>query len=570
MKNKVINIKFAMIFILVILFVFVLNYNETFARTISFDLKDGTISIIQDNIEDEENKDEEDNETNGDIEQDEEKPEEDDEIVDESEIIEEGAYIISCAANDRYVLDIEGKSLENTGNLHIWTKTEAANQRFYIKQDKDGYYKISSINSGKVLDVANASKDSGTNIWQYESNDSAAQRWEIRLNQDGTYTFVSKLSGKAIDVKNAEYKDGTNVHQYDLNNSEAQKFKLEKTEIIKDDIVAIRKLSAPKMLLDIKDNSPEDKTELQLYSDNGTLAQRFEIHNIAENEIRIRTASSGGWLTETGTKNGSKIVQEGNSTTPVKESNTWIVGFNDGITFKNKESGLYIDVYANGKDDETVIDVWEANNKQEAQKFIVQEENLITDGWYIIENSSGKVMDLDNSGKSNGTNILLCGNGNQSNQKFNIKKASQGYGIYTMHNLPLDVEEGSLEDGANIRQWEDNGTGAQRWIPEIKDGGYISFKNCNSGKYIDIENGNAVDGANILQASESNSRTQLWKLTSTIFGGWVNRDGNWYCYDPQTGELVKNCTRVDPMMTDPNDYGSIYDFSTNTNSNRRS
>ena len=214
MKNKVINIKFAMIFILVILFVFVLNYNETFARTISFDLKDGTISIIQDNIEDEEdeeNKYEEDNETNGDIEQDEEKPEEDDEIVDESEIIEEGAYIISCAANDRYVLDIEGKSLENTGNLHIWTKTEAANQRFYIKQDKDGYYKISSINSGKVLDVANASKDSGTNIWQYESNDSAAQRWEIRLNQDGTYTFVSKLSGKAIYVKNAS---GISVFPY--------------------------------------------------------------------------------------------------------------------------------------------------------------------------------------------------------------------------------------------------------------------------------------------------------------------------------------------------------------------
>ena len=557
MKNKVINIKFAMIFILVILFIFVLNYNETFARTISFDLKDGTISIIKDNIE-EEKPDNEDNENEE--KPDEEKPNEDEEIEDETGIVEEGAYIISCAADDRYVLDIEGKSLENTANLHIWTKTEEANQRFYIEQEEDGYYKISSINSGKVLDVANASKDSGTNIWQYESNDSAAQKWEIRLNQDGTYTFVSKVSGKAIDVKNAEYKDGTDVYQYDLNNTKAQKFKLEKTGIIKDDIVAIKKLSAPKMLLDIKDNSPEDKTKLQLYSDNGTLAQRFEIHTIAENEVRIRTASSGGWLTETGKIEGAEVIQLGNSSTPVNDANTWIVEWNNGITFKNKESNLFLDVSGDATENETKIQVWKENNSQLAQRFLVNEENLITNGWYIIENSSGKVMDLDNSGKSNGTNIQLWGNGNQSNQKFKIEKTAQGYGIYTIHNLPLDVEQGSLEDGANIRQWEDNGTGAQRWIPEIRDGGYIAFKNYNSGKYIDVENQNAVEGANILQASESNSNTQLWRLTSTILGGWVNRDGNWYCYDPQTGELVKNCTRVDPTMTDPAQYGSIYDF----------
>ena len=59
----------------------------------------------------------------------------------------------------------------------------------------------------------------------------------------------------------------------------------------------------------------------------------------------------------------------------------------------------------------------------------------------------------------------------------------------------------------------------------------------------------------------NNSKAQLWKLTTTSFNaGWFSENGAMYCYDPQTGELVKNCTRVDPMMTDPSQYGSIYDF----------
>lgn len=558
------NNKIIITFILIISFIFILNSNETFAKTISFNLKDGAISIIKDTMKDEDTDNEEDkieNDENdgndGNIEIDIDKDEND---KTEDDTIKDGAYIIACAKNPNYVLDIENISLKQGENLHIWTRTGVENQRFYIEKDKDGYYKIMNIGSALTIDVENGSKKSGTNIRQWENNDSSAQRWKIVKNEDGTYSFIAKCSGKALDVYSAIFENGTNVQQYDINNSDAQKFNLEKTDLIKTEIVSIRKALKPEMVLDIDNNLPDDGIKLQLWEENNTLAQRFEIYKVGENEVRIRTASSGGWLTETGTENGSTVVQLGDSNTPVNDANTWIVNWNNGITFKNKESGLYLDIDANGTKNGTKVQVWKEISNQVAQRFLVNKADLVKNGWYILESNLGNVMDLDNFGSDWGTNIITWKNGNQSNQKFRFEKKTEGYVIYTMHNLALDVENGSIEDGANIRQWEDNGALCQRWIPEIRDDGYVAIKNCNSGKYIDIANGSEVAGSNVEQATGNTSNSQKWKLTSTIFGGWVSRDGNMYCYDPQNGQLVTNCTRVDPMMTDPAQYGSIYDF----------
>ena len=560
--KKIINKKFLIVFILLISFVFVLTCNEVYARSISFNLKDGTISIIKDSID--ENDDKEDEIVNPDDEED-----KDDEITtpdieepDSNSVIKEGVYVISCSGNSNYVLDIYNKSLDWGGNLQICVRNSGANQKFYISQGEDGYYKIMSIGSALTIDVEDGVTDNGANIRQWQDNDSDAQKWKVVKNDDGTYNFIAKCSGKALDVNGAVYEEGTNVQQWDYINSEAQKFNLEETELVNDnEIVSIRKATNYKTVLDIDDNSSENKTKLQLWEDNGTMAQRFEIHKIEGNEIRIRTASSGGWLTEVGTKKGSEVIQLGDSTTSINDANTWIVGWNNGITFRNKESNLFLDVNWDDTGNGTKVQIWEENNDQIAQRFLVNRENLITNGWYEIESRLGTTLDLENSGSDWGTNILTWQRNEQNNQKFNISYTDSGYLIKTMHSLALDVKDGSKEDGADIRQWEDNGAACQRWIPEIRDGGYITLKNVNSGKYMDVENGNSNNGANVIQYSYNNSKSQLWKLKPTTFvSGWFSANGAMYCADPQTGEIVKNCTRVDPTMTDPSQYGSIYDF----------
>ena len=460
-KRKNILIKSISLLILIVL-LFIINCESSFAKILTINL-DELEFYIPDNVTQE---------------------------------VEDGVYIISCAGNSNFVFDIYNNSLVKDGNLIIWTRNGGANQKFYISYEGDGYYKISSINSALVLDVESGSKENGTNIRQWEDNSSNAQRWKINKNSDGTYTFVAQCSGKALDVDGAIFENGRNVQQYDSNNTNAQKFNLEKTDIINEGIVSIRKVDSVDMVVDVKDNSSKDGEKIQLYGKNGSLAQRFEIYKIKNDEVRIRTMSSGGWLTEEGKEAGSSVIQEGDSSTPVSDANTWKVEWNNGIVFKNKESGLYLDVEGNKTDNATKIKVNKKNNNQISQRFLVVKEDLLG-GWYEIESALGTFVDLDNSGSDWGTNIHMWERNGQNNQKFKFTKSGDGYLITTMYGLAFDVENGSMENFANVRQWEDNNSDCQRWIPEIRDGGYVAFKNLNSGKYMDIENESSEKGANI-------------------------------------------------------------------------
>ena len=477
-----------------------------------------------------------------------------------SKVIKDGVYYINCASNSNYVLDIENGSIDNTANLQIYQKKGNLNQKFYIHYVGNGYYKISNVSSAKTVEVKDASVEINANVQQMEDIGADCQKWKIRKNIDGTYNFINAKSEMALDVNDAKFENETNVMQYTYTNSYAQKFKLEETEFLNEGISAITRVDNSNVVWDINNATSKDGEQLEIFENNDTLAQRFEIHKVGKNEVRIRTAASGGWLKEKSSKDGAEVVQSGNSKTKISKSDTWKVEWNRGLVFINKESGLYLTIKDNSIENEAKIIV-NKPNASSAQVFLVKDKNLIKDDWYELESGLGTVMDLNNFGSDWGTNIDTWIRNGQNNQKFNIIKKDNGYVIYTMHKLPLDVKDGSMDNGANIQQWEDNGANCQRWIPEIKDGGYIAFKNVNSGKYIDVANGSNASGANVQQYEASNSKAQMWKLTkTTCITGWVTMNGSQYCYDPQTGKLITNTTRLDPMMTDPAQYGAIYDF----------
>ena len=440
-----------------------------------------------------------------------------------SRVIEDGVYIISSYQDSNCVLDIKDASLEDGAGLQLWTKNNNKNQKFYIEYVGNGYYKINNVQSAKVLDVPDASKEVGTKIQQYGSNDTSAQRWKIRKNIDGTYNFISECSGLALDVEYGVIQEGTNIQQFTYTNSYAQRFRLEKTEFIEEGITEIRKADNKNLSIDISNGSAEDGTGAQLFGSNGSLAQKFEIQKVGENEIRIRTGASGGWLKEESKSSGAKVIQSGNSNTEASDSDTWKVEWNNGIVLVNKESNLCMTIENNSNEEGAKIIVAPKDGTS-AQSFILIKKDLLKDGVYEIQSALGKFVDLDNSGADWGTNIHTWDRTNQNGQKFRLVKKENGYVIYTMHNLAFDVENGSLEDGANIRQWEDNNSNCQRWIPEIRDGGYVAFKNLNSGKYMDIENESSETGANILQNSKSNSKSQSWKLLETQYIEEVEED----------------------------------------------
>lgn len=87
----------------------------------------------------------------------------------------------------------------------------------------------------------------------------------------------------------------------------------------------------------------------------------------------------------------------------------------------------------------------------------------------------------------------------------------------------LDVSGASQDDGANVRGWSWNGTGAQRWRTEGSSS-RTRLVNVNSGKCLDVSNSATHSGANIAQFrchGGDNQRWQLRTVSSSPNRPWV-------------------------------------------------
>ena len=550
--TKILHKKFIVFIVLMIVFVFMLNTNISFARKISFGLHDGLIGTL---LEGEDDNQENDYPPENNDPENDDKPEDNDEeeipptdeennndTTNKEQIIENGAYTIVCAGNEKYVLDVSGPSTDNGAKLHIWQKTDAPNQKFYITYEGDGYYKIASVNSAKVIDVEVASTESLANIQQYENNDTDAQRFKIIKNDDGTYTFIAKCSGMAIDIANGVYENGNAIRQYEVNETDAQKFKLEKTELINDKvnngIISIKSAANPTMQLDVINCSAEEGNKLHLWKKAPTLAQRFEMHRVGENEVRIRTAASGGWLKES----NNNVVQSGNSKTKATNSDTWKVEWDNGIILINKESGMALTINGDMNANGTAIKVKERSNV-DAQRLLINTEYIVPDGYFTIQSKYGTMLNMKDYNQ--GTPLQTANATGTARQVFEFHITESGYKISSpASGWILDVQSGSKLNAATVQMEIDAGTKSQRWTPILQDGGYVNFKNVNSGLMLNVHLFNQQPGAEINQGLEDHSDAQLWKLTPATFDEFSRAWGDYATDKAYLATVIDRADRV--------------------------
>ncbi len=143
--------------------------------------------------------------------------------------VSNGTYKLVSALGDNYVMDVNGASIANGGNVQLYEDNGSNAQKFIFTKQSDGYYTISNVNSGKLLDCAGAGRTNGTNIQQYESNVTNAQRWKLTSVGNGYYTLTCKCNGLVADVSGGRRANWTNIHMYTSNGTAAQKWKLVST-----------------------------------------------------------------------------------------------------------------------------------------------------------------------------------------------------------------------------------------------------------------------------------------------------------------------------------------------------
>ena len=368
---------------------------------------------------------------------------------------------------------------DDSGNVSVRKLQSASNQTWYFERQGDGSYKITSCKDGRCMEVHNFESANGTNVEMNDWNGNTAQRWFI-YGSSGEYKLKAVCGNNALDVSGGTgaAQDGTNLNMWEDNGTDAQKFSIWKLD-----------------------------------SDLGTTEASIEKYNDADgNNVKISWNSC-----HNATGYDIRIFNE--SETEVVQT-FWNV---QGTSCLAKlESGTYhVKVYTLNSQ----FNIWKVG---EARSFTCSNDRgsemtsgydrVLPDGDYIIANAANPQYYLDIEGSdlpaASGTNVSLCGPFSGDLPAYDVWTIKYSDGFYRISqkdtDISLDVYNIETLQESNIQVWMNNDTSAQKWaISENGKNGYRLQAKC-SGYSLDIAGGDISSGVNVRQYSGNDTAAQEW------------------------------------------------------------
>ena len=240
------------------------------------------------------------------------------------------------------------------------------NQLWRIVRDENNKYKIISLASlyGKAIDVRLGMNINNQVLQLYtHSASNKAQEWNLERQDDDSYIIVSNLDGNKRAINAQSTSSGSTLCIYDINYSDNQKFYLEKANImdvedgatykikakcsnlylginnnnieqqstsdsatqqwviedLKNGYFKIKSKSGNNMVMDVSGGTAYNGANMQIYEDNGSIAQQFEIIPYDNNIYKIKPKGTSGLHSldiDTGsiTPGGNLQIWESNAT----------------------------------------------------------------------------------------------------------------------------------------------------------------------------------------------------------------------------------------------------------------
>lgn len=309
----------------------------------------------------------------------------DDLAVNNRNNLSDGIYTINSSLNSTFVLDVNGGSKANFGNIQLYKNNGTVAQGWKVNHDSKGYVTFINVGSGKAIDVKNGYSQNEQNISQYDSNNTYAQKWIVIKDGDG-FKIVSALNDNfVLDLSNGQVKNMANIQLYKENGTSAQRWYFQTYESIRQKMDKMAKqynakieegtyiistASNPNYSLDVKYGSTNRGANVWLYSTNATNAQKWILKKDSIGYITFVNVDSNKALDVTDGKaeNGSNIQQYDVNDTYAQK---WITKKNtDGtLTFVSALDYNYVLDISNGKIVNTQnIQLYQSNGTN-AQKF---------------------------------------------------------------------------------------------------------------------------------------------------------------------------------------------------------
>lgn len=226
-------------------------------------------------------------------------------------------YVVRCAEDPGYALDVSAGGTTAGTNVQVWTANGSDAQRWALvpvpcMTDGGTYAVVSALDQDIVLDVAGGSTANGARVQTYAWNATAAQVFSAVVDASTSLvSLVNAGSGKALDCDGAS-RDGVPVHQWQRDDSNANQRWLivqSGTMTVNGQAVptyVLRAMSSSGRCMDVAGGSRALATTVQCWSANGSLAQRFYLRKAELETASLpvpsrlgATASMGSWSDST-------------------------------------------------------------------------------------------------------------------------------------------------------------------------------------------------------------------------------------------------------------------------------
>lgn len=475
-----------------------------------------------------------------------------------------GRYFLVSALRNTQVIDVEGGTKANGGNVIVWHVNGGKNEQWALEVGSDGYAVIRSLLSNKVLDISGGVAKKGANVLQWTYKGSKNQKWVVS-KQGKHYVVASALNSKLVlDLEGGTAVDGTNVGIWKRTNGKNQLFSFVPvkakgtkagTKTIKNGVYQIRPVAAKKRPVDIEKSSLKSGANAAIQTQSGAANQAFKF-----------TYDGKGFYTITNVKSGLQLAPDAAcsvaginvSQRKLGDANIakWKV-VKSGSFYKlvNKVTGTALDLEgaknANGTNLQT-----RAVGSAKSEQFTLKRQAMMPTGAVSIELLAGsKMLDVYGASLAKGAAVGTFDNQSSLNQRFLVKKYGSGYTIRPFNSrmyLTASSKNALVQDKAHKKMknqvWKaveskggvvlvnaDSGLAltvggkvtrnssgvalkashpekalkSQRFylqsVPAITEGVYYIAASSDMGKVLDVENGTRTNGANV----------QLWKKHDT-------------------------------------------------------
>ncbi|MBQ3352793.1 RICIN domain-containing protein [Candidatus Saccharibacteria bacterium] len=438
--------------------------------------------------------------------------------IQENMKIAEGTYYIKSLSAPDIVLDIYGGEMKKGTNVQLYNKNYTDAQKWNITYNSEtDDYNIINAYSGMALDVFGASEENGSNIQIWNSNGTCAQRWKIIQTEKDNVEILSTCSLKSIGAEDGIIKNMANVELQTYIDSKAQQWLLEPVDIVDDGIYIIASPIDSNKVIDIKggSNNAQNGTNIQLWVNNNTAAQRWSIKRDTDGYYTIKNLQSGKSMDVAlaGDQNGTNIQAWNSNDTCAQKWRVLVT--ENGVTFISACSLRVLDLYAANTGSGSNIQLFDANNTK-AQRWVLTKVFIVEEGEYQIVSalSDQKALDLFGNYDKNGTNIQLYDANSTSAQKWIIKydeKTDYYRIINSAIEKSIDVEMAGIKNGTNVQLWANNNTCAQKWLIS-KVGDYYVFRSACSNLALDVAGGIISNRTNVQLFNYNGSKAQKWLL----------------------------------------------------------